>query len=185
MKRAGWLAVLVPAILVAIYGAGVWAQELPEGKSLNRALERRLAVRKQVELQSKEAPSNLGVTQSGASTSVEAERGDVLSVGGHRYRLWGVAAPAPNEFGGYTSAQELKRLLAGGRISCVTTGELADDLPLARCKVDGKDIAAIMVAGGFARDCPRQSRGTYAAVERGAVTDVAGGFDLPLECLED
>lgn len=42
-----------------------------------------------------------------------------------------------------------------------------------------------MVAGGFARDCPRQSRGNYSALERQAVVNVAGGFDLPPECVED
>jgi endonuclease YncB( thermonuclease family) len=76
-------------------------------------------------------------------------------------------------------------LIAGNPVTCITTGQMADRLPLARCRVNGKDVAALLVAGGFARDCPRQSRGNYAALERQAVVNVAGGFDLPPECVED
>ncbi len=126
-----------------------------------------------------------GIARPESSMPIEAERGDVVSIAGQRYRLWGIAAPRLNEYGGYTAAQHLRQLIAGNPVTCITTGQMADRLPLARCRVNGKDVAALLVAGGFARDCPRQSRGNYAALERQAVVNVAGGFDLPPECVED
>lgn len=151
---------------------------------LNHEVQRRLRERS-AEAERGGIPADGGIARSEASLPIEAERGDVLTVAGTRYRLWGIAAPAPNEYGGYTSAQELRQLMAGATVTCVTTGQVAGRLPLARCRVNGKDVAAILVAGGFARDCPRQSNGTYAALERQAVVNVAGGFDLPPECRDD
>lgn len=187
---------LILSAWLLIPGGAVEAQELPSPQEMNQALQRWLAIRKQAELHQNEAPDAPGITQHGLSAQIGVERGDEVTVAGRRYRLWGIATPAPNEYGGYTSAQELKRLLDGKKVACVTTGETADRdngensensgfLPLARCKADGKDVAGLMVRSGYARDCPRQSRGTYAAQERQAVAMVGGGFDLPSECLED
>jgi endonuclease YncB( thermonuclease family) len=130
-------------------------------------------------------PAAPGISRSEDALPIDVARGDILTIAGMRYRLWGIAAPQPNEYGGYTSAQFLRQLLAGASVSCLTTGQIIDRMPLARCRIDGKDIAEILVAGGYARDCPRQSRGNYAALERRAVYNVAGGFELPPECLEE
>lgn len=151
---------------------------------LNYEIQRRLQDRS-TEAERGGLPADGGIARSETSLPIEAERGDVVTIAGTRYRLWGIAAPAPNEYGGYTAAQELRQLLAGATVTCLTTGRMAGNLPLARCRVNGKDVAALLVAGGFARDCPRQSNGNYAALERQAVITVAGGFDLPPECRED
>lgn len=183
----GWTVATVVTALTIWSPLPASAQELPNAapnaKELDQAVER-MRARANDRRAARTAPVP-SVTDKAISTDVSVARGDVVTVGGRRYRIWGIATPAPNEYGGYTSARELARLTSGGKVTCVTTGALADGLPLARCRVDGRDLAATMVAGGFARDCPRQSRGTYAAIERDVVADVAGGFDLPPGCLED
>jgi endonuclease YncB( thermonuclease family) len=151
---------------------------------LNHELQRRQQDRTD-QIESGAIPRSGGIARPESSMPIEAERGDVVNIAGQRYRLWGIATPQLNEYGGYTAAQQLRQLIAGNTVTCITTGQMAERLPLARCRVNGKDVAALLVAGGFARDCPRQSRGNYAALERQAVVNVAGGFDLPPECVED
>ncbi len=163
---------------------GVAAAQTSFPIDLNYELQRRLQDKAE-QAERGAAPDDRGIARPESPMPIEAERGDVVNVAGQRYRLWGIAAPRPNEYGGYTAAQQLRQLLAGNAVTCITTGQMAERLPLARCRVNGKDVAALLVAGGFARDCPRQSRGNYSALERQAVVNVAGGFDLPPECLED
>jgi endonuclease YncB( thermonuclease family) len=110
--------------------------------------------------------------------------GDTLRISQTTYRLWGVAAPPLNEFGGYTSMQGLAALIGSRIVICAPTKGFRRGLQTARCRVaSGRDLAADMVRRGFARDCPRQSGATFAAIERTAVVDVAGGYKLPDECL--
>jgi endonuclease YncB( thermonuclease family) len=112
-----------------------------------------------------------------------AVSGDTIRVQDRTFRLWGIAAPAMNEFGGYTSMQGLAGLIVGKAVTCVPTPAYIRSLRTARCRVEQRDLAGDMVARGLARDCPRQSNGTYALIERRAVIDVSGGFKLPDECL--
>lgn len=184
---------LFPALLalgLALAPATGWAGDPLTGAALNRALANRLAEQKTTgkevaDPEVKEVPQ--GVIPPSSTTGIaQAENGDTLIIGLLRFRLWGIAAPRLDEFGGYTSQQGLVALLNGAKTTCTATGARSSEgFPLARCIVDGRDLADEQVRGGFARDCPRQSLGTYAATERQAVVDVAGGFDLPLECLED
>jgi len=109
--------------------------------------------------------------------------GDTLRVGQVTVRLWGVAAPAMNEFGGYTSMQGLAGLVLGRVVICEPTGGYFRAQRVARCRTGERDLAEEVVSRGYARDCPRQSNGTYAKAERRAVVDVAGGIRLPEECL--
>ena len=46
------------------------------------------------------------------------------------------------------------------------------------CYLDGQDIAEALVKAGLARDCPRFSRGQYAAAE----TPAARGLPFPGYC---
>jgi endonuclease YncB( thermonuclease family) len=109
---------------------------------------------------------------------------DTLRIDQMTYRLWGVAAPPLSEFGGYTAMQGLAALIGSQTVICAPTKGFRGGLQTARCRVAlGRDLAADMVRRGFARDCPRQSSGTFAALERTALVDVAGGYKLPDECL--
>jgi endonuclease YncB( thermonuclease family) len=168
--------------LLALPSGPPAAQEFSVG--INQDVQRRLDERNR-DASERAEPDGGGIARTESPILAESDRGDVVSIAGRRYRLWGIAAPAPNEYGGYTSAQELRQILAGAAVDCLATGESLNRMPLARCRVNGKDVAAILVAGGYARDCPRLSRGTYAALERQAVVNVAGGFDLPPECVEN
>lgn len=159
------------------------AREAASGSAeLNRALARRLRERTPAEAERTSASDDPSAV---VATSARAETGDVLALGSRRFRLWGIAAPASSAFGGYTARQGLIGLISGARVRCMPTGELLEGLPVARCTADDRDLGAVMVQRGFARDCPRLSGGTYAEMERKAVVDVAGGFDLPADCLED
>ncbi|MEJ0069794.1 MAG: hypothetical protein WDO24_14865 [Pseudomonadota bacterium] len=88
-------------------------------------------------------------------------------------------------FGGYTSLQRLAQLVSGNLVDCVPTGRSLHGRMIGRCRIDQRDLSAEMVANGVARDCPRQSGGAYAALERQAVVGPAGDFDLPEECRAD
>jgi endonuclease YncB( thermonuclease family) len=111
--------------------------------------------------------------------------GDALRIKQTTYRLWGIAAPPMNEFGGYTAMQGLAALIGSQTVICAPKKNLfRGGLQTAQCRVaGGRDLAADMVRRGFARDCPRQSGATFALIERTAVVDVAGGYKLPDECL--
>ncbi len=111
--------------------------------------------------------------------------GDTLRISQKTYRLWGIAAPPMNEFGGYTAMQGLAALIGSRTVICAPKkGFFRGGLQAAQCRVaGGRDLAADLVRRGFARDCPRQSGATFAAIERTAVVDVAGGYKLPDECL--
>lgn len=107
--------------------------------------------------------------------------GDTLRVAGLRIRLWGISAPPLSDFGGYSSMQALARLVADREVTCVPAPPGRRG-PVERCTAAGKDLAAEMVSGGFARDCPEESRGLYAREEQQREADVAGGMDLPETC---
>jgi hypothetical protein len=179
-----WL-VVTAAVAGVVMTASAWAEEGLTGAALNKALARRQLEIKQAEKQSHHDSGGSRVTAKGGETQVRAESGDVVRVAGRRYRLWGVAAPAPSEFGGYTAWQGLIQLVDDGPVICAPTGDIMNGLPVARCKAGEDDISAALVAGGFARDCPVLSRGAYATIERLVVTDVAAGFQLPPECLDE
>jgi endonuclease YncB( thermonuclease family) len=117
--------------------------------------------------------------------TAHALSGDTIAVGTAIFRLWGIAAPAMNEFGGYTSMQGLIGLIDDQTVVCSPANLVVGGHQVGRCRVEDKDLSSIMVARGFARDCPRQSAGTYADLERQEISNVAGGFDLPQECLAD
>jgi endonuclease YncB( thermonuclease family) len=111
--------------------------------------------------------------------------GDTLRIKQTTYRLWGIAAPPMNEFGGYTAMQGLAALIGSQTVICAPRkGSFRRGLQTAQCRVaGGRDLAADLVRRGFARDCPRQSGATFASIERTAAADVAGGYKLPDECL--
>lgn len=111
--------------------------------------------------------------------------GDTLRIKQTTYRLWGIAAPTMSEFGGYTAMQGLAGLIGSQTVICAPRKNFfRGGIQTAQCRVaGGRDLAADLVRAGFARDCPRQSGATFAAIERTAVVDVAGGFKLPDECI--
>lgn len=111
--------------------------------------------------------------------------GDTIVVDGIHVRLQGIDAPEVAHFGkpddpGGPEARAYLRDIAEGRIAvCDLTGERTHNREVGICRVDGKDIAAEVIAAGLARDCPRYSKGRYAAIER----PEAGKLPLPSYCV--
>lgn len=91
--------------------------------------------------------------------------GDTIVVGNIPIRLQGVAAPEKHEPGGSEATGAMVKLVAGKTVTCNLTGERTHDRHVGICYVDGRDIGEMIIALGLARDCPRFSRGRYAAVE--------------------
>mgnify|MGYP003365938445 CR=1 FL=1 len=122
------------------------------------------------------------VTDRLVSRDARAASGDTVRIGTTLYHLWGIAAPRPDEFGGYTATQALMALVVDASVACALTGDRLGGVAVARCKVGERDLSAEMVRQGMARDCPRLSGGTYATLERQVIASVSGGFELPEEC---
>ncbi len=107
--------------------------------------------------------------------------GDTIEVEGVPIRLNGLAAPERYESGGSAATVAMRELVnrAGGRLKCELNGETSYDRQIGTCFTpDGYDIAALMVARGVARDCPRYSAGAYRQFE----TDASRGLPLPDYC---
>jgi len=78
-------------------------------------------------------------------------------------RLQGIAAPeyrrGQTEAGGREALRALEALAKGKVVRCVLDGTTARRRPVGICYFDGQDLGAAMLEAGFARDCPRYSKG--------------------------
>ena len=89
--------------------------------------------------------------------------GDTLELEGWRFRLHGIDAPEPGQVCarqgvpwpcGAAAAAALRRLAAGGAVTCRATGRVREGVPLAKCQVDRLDLGAEMVTRGLALPDP-------------------------------
>jgi endonuclease YncB( thermonuclease family) len=100
--------------------------------------------------------------------------GDTITVAGVLIRLQGIAAPEvehrnlgiKEEPGGAEAAAFMRQLVDGKTLVCDLTDERTQGRLVGVCRVDGRDVAAEVIAAGLARDCPRFSGGRYASLER-------------------
>ncbi len=129
-------------------------------------------------------------SRSGGRVSDTVDRvlsGDTLVVGATVIALRGIAVPEAEEpagdagDAGEAAKQFLSDLVLGRTVTCALTGERAWDRIYATCTLDGQDLGQAVVEAGFARDCPRQSDGRYAAFE----TETAASIPLPDVCALD
>lgn len=106
--------------------------------------------------------------------------GDTIEVDGVPIRLNGLAAPERDEPGGPEATAMMQRIVhQAGPLRCELTGETSYDRQIGSCFTpSGQDIAALMVAQGVARDCPRYSGGRYQQYE----TDASRALPLPGYC---
>lgn len=114
------------------------------------------------------------------SGRARAVDGDTIRIGATSIRIWGLAAPERSEPGGRQATAVMAELLARGPVSCRDTGARSHQRVVAVCTVAGRDLAAEMVASGWARDCPRYSDGRYRDVEARSPRRVA--YPLPKYC---
>jgi micrococcal nuclease len=111
--------------------------------------------------------------------------GATLKLDGWAIRLWGIAVPAPNRPDGLRSTIGLFRLIDGRIVSCHLNNGRDQSAYLGKCEAGGWDISALMVDGGYARDCPAQSNARYRIQEQRARdkgSDLTTSFVLPSQC---
>ena len=101
--------------------------------------------------------------------------GDGLRIGGQEVRLQGIAAPEWDDRGGAQATAALRSMAEGRHVVCQLDGTTTYDRVVGRCSIEGQDVGAALVLGGFALDCPRYSRGDYRRFEAAAR---AAGRDL-------
>lgn len=104
--------------------------------------------------------------------------GDTLDIGRDRIRLWGVDAPEsrqsctlPNGSTwrcGNGARTALARLAAGATVRCIPRYRDRDGRQIARCSVNGQDLAQALVSQGWALDYPHFSNGVFQADQRRA-----------------
>jgi endonuclease YncB( thermonuclease family) len=104
--------------------------------------------------------------------------GDTIEVGSIALRLNGLHAPELGTPAGERAAEFMQNLVLHKSVFCRLNGEKTYDRFVAVCWLGQDDIAALLVAAGLGRDCPRYSGGRYAAIEPDSVKDMP----LPKYC---
>jgi len=124
--------------------------------------------------------------QETVTARAQVVNGDTLRLDGHAIRLWGIAVPEPNRPDGLRATIGLFRLIDGRIVSChLNDGRDPHALYWGKCEAGGLDIGALMVDGGFARDCTAQSNARYHIQEQRAHakgSDITATFALPATC---
>jgi len=92
--------------------------------------------------------------------------GDTIEVDNVAIRLQGLHAPELDEAGGPEAAAFMVELVMGQELDCDLTGERSHDRLIGVCYLNGRDIAAELIAAGLGRDCARYSGGRYASIDR-------------------
>jgi endonuclease YncB( thermonuclease family) len=104
--------------------------------------------------------------------------GDTIEIHGQRIRLWGIDAPESSQLC-RNSNSDLYRCgaEAANKLSVFTTGKIVNCEPVdrdrygrtvARCSVNGVDIAERLVRNGLALDWPRYSHSQYSPAQDSA-----------------
>lgn len=121
--------------------------------------------------------------------------GDTLEIHGQRIRLWGIDAPESRQTCtragqtyrcGQEAANALSNWIGQRTVTCTPEGRPDRYRRIvARCRVQGADVATYLVSRGHALDYPRYSGGAYAGAEAGAQRARrgvwAGEFQRPWE----
>lgn len=111
--------------------------------------------------------------------------GDTIELGTLPIRLQGLAAPEAGEPGGPDATRAMRELVLSRRVWCDLDGESSFDRCSAICYIGTRDVAAVMVRLGLARDCPAFSGGRYRRLEFAAAADgalIRQTYPLPGYC---
>jgi endonuclease YncB( thermonuclease family) len=97
--------------------------------------------------------------------------GDTIEIHGQRIRLWGIDAPESSQLCrnnnsdlyrcGAEAANRLSSFTAGKVVNCAPVGHDSYRRTVARCSINGVDIAEWLVRNGLALDWPRYSHSRY------------------------
>ena len=91
--------------------------------------------------------------------------GDTIRIDRQSFRLQGVDAEELSEPMGHAARAVMQGIVAGKTVRCEPDGTTSYNRIVARCFVDGIDVAIPLIAGGWALDCPRYSHGRYRSYE--------------------
>jgi micrococcal nuclease len=91
--------------------------------------------------------------------------GDTIRVSDHRIRIQGLDAEELNEPHGPAARSAMVAIVSGHEVTCIPDGTRSYNRVVATCYVGKLDVAIAMVAGGWALDCARYSRGRYREFE--------------------
>jgi micrococcal nuclease len=111
--------------------------------------------------------------------------GDTIVVGDVPIRLQGIAAPELNERGGPRATRAMRSLVLDKEVWCDLDGKRTFDRCSAICYIGVRDVGAVMVRRGLARDCPHFSGGRYERLERAAADEgalISQFYPLPGYC---
>jgi endonuclease YncB( thermonuclease family) len=101
--------------------------------------------------------------------ALELERvidGDTFVASGFKIRLWGIDAPEKDEPLYEISKKALELFLETGQLDCKFIDKDRYSRDVMHCLSGGKDIGALMVKTGFAKDYTKYSGGFYQAEEK-------------------
>ncbi len=121
--------------------------------------------------------------------------GDTFFLKGRTYRLWGIDAPEKDQFCslesldyhcGAKARNYLKSLITPAEVKCEAKPRSKKETrTVALCRVNGEDLAQLMVSAGWAVDYEFFSEGYYAREEKAARESKrglwAGDFQPPKE----
>lgn len=116
--------------------------------------------------------------------------GDSFAIGGQEVRLWGIDAPEYHQTCfkdgssvpcGKYARQRLENLTKGANLQCERVNTDRYKRIVARCYVQGEDLAALMVRAGFAFDYPRYSKGAYSNQQKAAKNELRGLWSMDFE----
>lgn len=92
--------------------------------------------------------------------------GDTIEVNNRPIRLNGIDAPELDERGGRRAKSWLTKALLRKPVRCWLNGDKTYDRWVGICYTKAEqDIGGMVIAAGYARDCPRYSGGRYAQFE--------------------
>ena len=77
--------------------------------------------------------------------------GDTLRIDNQSIRIWGLDAPEINTQRGIRAREAMQRLVSGKEVICEPDGTVSFNRVVAKCFVDGEDIASIMIERGLAK----------------------------------
>lgn len=150
---------------------GLWSSSFTDPQEVRQArFDDNATQVRQIEIPSSREPETV------LTGEVRIIDGDTFDLGNNRIRLWGIDAPERDDAMGPRSTDHLRDLLTG-RTECRPTGDESGNRLVARCALEnGSDVAAAMVADGWAIDWPSYSEGFYANVQADAVENERGMF---------
>ncbi len=104
-------------------------------------------------------------TMAAAGQTIEGKArvidGDTIVVSGVKVRLNGVDAMELGTEAGQQAKAAMSKIVQRQRVTCELNGERSYDRMIGVCYANGQDVAALLIANGYALDCARYSGGRY------------------------